>query len=207
MPTGIYKRTKEHRRKISKGKKGKKRPPFSKEHKRKIGKARKGKKRPPFSKEWKRKISEGNKGKKRKPFTEEHKRKISEAKKGKKKSPFSEEHRRKLSEAHKGKKFSEESKKKMREATLKYIKRISGQVCPRIGRNEIQILGELEKKLGYRIIRQYEIGGYYLDGYIPEINLAIEVDEKPKITEKDIEREEFIKQKLGCRFLRIKDYN
>ena len=71
-------------------------------------------------------------------------------------------------------------------------------------------MDELEVELGYRIIRQYQVGCYWVDGYIPEINLVIEVDEKyhenEKQKEEDKEREEFIKQKLGCRFLRIKDY-
>ena len=124
--------------------------------------------------------------------------------------------REKLSKAFKGRipwnkgkkgyKHSEETKKKMRLAAIRYIKEVRGFVHPRIGRHEKQILDELEIKLGYRIIRQYQVGGYFLDGYIPEINLAIEVDERPKTKKKDIEREEFIKQKLGCQFLRIKDY-
>ena len=105
-----------------------------------------------------------------------------------------------------GKHFSEETKIKMRLSAFEYAKKTDGIIYPRIGHNEKQILDKLEQKLGYRIIRQYEIGGYYLDGYIPEINLAIEVDEKIKNREKDIKREDFIKQKLGCQFMRIKDY-
>ena len=52
--------------------------------------------------------------------------------------------------------------------------------------------------------------GFLIDGYIPELNLCIEVDEighiKEKKKEKDIERQKIIEDKLGCKFLRIKDY-
>ncbi|MHA1482501.1 MAG: NUMOD3 domain-containing DNA-binding protein [Candidatus Heimdallarchaeaceae archaeon] len=131
----------------------------------------------------------------------------------------SKETKRKISKSHKGKIpwnkgkkgiyiCSEETKEKMRKSAFKYAQKVIGIICPRIGRNETKKLDELEKELKLRIIRQYKIGGYYLDGYIPEINLAIEVDEKhhKNQKEKDIQREEFIKQKLGCKFLRIKDY-
>ena len=145
--------------------------------------------------------------------TKETKEKISKSKKGK---HHSEEVRSKIRETLKGKPsnvkgkhwhLSDKAKENIRKGIFEYAKRITGIICPRIGKHEKQILDELEKKLNYRIIRQYEISGYYLDGYIPEINLVIEVDEKPKNIEKDIKRENFIKQKLGCKFLRIKDYD
>lgn len=127
------------------------------------------------------------------------------------------EAKEKIGKVHRGKssgakgkhwKLSKETKEKMRESAIKYIEKIRGKFVANIGRHEKQILDELEKKLHYRIIRQYEVSGYFLDGYIPEINLAIEVDEKyhENQKEKDIQREEFIKEKLGCQFLRIKDY-
>ena len=95
----------------------------------------------------------------------------------------------------------------MREARLEYIKKVAGIICPNIGRNEKTILDKLENELNYKIVRQFEVEGYFLDGYIPKINLAIEVDERPKILEKDIMRENYIKEKLSCEFLRIKDYD
>jgi len=36
---------------------------------------------------------------------------------------------------------------------------------------------------------------------------VFEVDEKPKTREKDVEREEYIKNKLKCVFIRIPTYN
>ena len=68
MPTGIYKRTEEHGRKISEALKGKPKPPFSKEHKKNLSEALKGK----------------GKGKPKPPFSKEHRRKLSEARKKKK---------------------------------------------------------------------------------------------------------------------------
>ena len=80
---------------------------------------------------------------------------------------------------------------------------------PRTGFNEIHILNQLEELFRLKILRQYPVNGYFLDGYIPELNLAIEVDEKSHSNiyrkQKDIQREGFIKQQLNCDFLRIED--
>ena len=101
--------------------KGKK---LSEEHKKKLSKAKKGKytgeKHPMYGKhhleESKKKMSETHKGEKNhnygKKMSEEQKKKISEAEKGKK---LSEETKKKLSEAHKGCKHSEDAKKKISE--------------------------------------------------------------------------------------------
>src|SRR3990167_2497326 len=67
---------------------------FTKEHKKKISKSLKGKKK---SAETRLKISESKTGKKRKPFSEETKLKMSNSKQN-----LSEETKKKLSEAHKG---------------------------------------------------------------------------------------------------------
>ena len=61
------------------------------------------------------------------------------------------------------------------------------------------------------IRRQYFTNYGLLDGYIPELNLAIEIDEKHhfdrkgNLKEKDIERQKNIEKELYCKFLRIKD--
>ncbi len=94
---------------------------------------------------------------------------------------------------------------KLRESRLAEIKKYGSKM--QLGKNEKQILDELEKLFNYKIIRQYEIIGYILDGYIPEINLAIEVDEPfhKNQVEKDKIREQNIIDELECKFLRIKD--
>lgn len=77
----------------------------------------------------------------------------------------------------------------------------------KIGTNEKDILDFYEKKMGHKIIRQYYTSGRFLDGYIPELNVAIEVDEKAHRYKRveDYLREEEIKSRLGCEFIRIRD--
>jgi len=119
----------------------------------------------------------------------------------------SEETKRKISESEKGKKLSDETKTKLRYANIEYMKKAIGWMYPNVGTNEKKILDSLQEHFRFNILRQYEVDGYFLDGYIPELRLAIEVDEKPKNKDKDIERQRFIEDKLDCKFIRIKDYD
>jgi len=109
--------------------------------------------------------------------------------------------------SRKGSRHSEKTKRKMRESVFVYVKKVSDIICPRVGIHEKEILDKIEKALRYKIRRQYKCLGYYIDGYIPELKIAIEVDERPKILEKDIRREKIIKKALTCKFLRIMDYD
>jgi len=111
-----------------------------------------------------------------------------------------------VNEFKKGYIVSDITKKKMRIARSKYIQKMCGLLFPCIGHNEKQILNKLEQELNYKIYRQYPIEGYFIDGYIPDLSIAIEVDEKPKNKEKDIKRQNIIESKLNCKFVRIKDY-
>ena len=43
----------------------------------------------------------------------------------------------------------------------------------------------------------------FVDGYLEKGNIVFEIDEKPKINQKDIERENVIKNELNCIFIRI----
>ena len=137
----------------------------------------------PHKEEAKRKMSLAHKGKK---LSEETKRKMSEALKGRpawnKGKTHSEEWKKKMREitlrngnkppSALGKKRSEETKQKMRLSTLEYIKKVVGIFSPRIGYNEKQILDKLEKELNYKIIRQFKVCGYFIDGYISELKLG-----------------------------------
>jgi len=129
---------------------------------------------------------------------------------GIKKGDMSINHKNKISKANKGRIFSEESKKKMRESSIKYIEKIKLNglpLMPRIGRYENQILNNLEECFGYKILRQYKVNGYFLDGYCQVLNLAIEVDEKyhkeAEQMNKDINRQKNVIKELKCSFLRI----
>ena len=114
---------------------------------------------------------------------------------------FSENWRKNMSKSmvgrispRKGIKLTQKIKKKMRESAIKYIKSTVGIFRPRIGKYEKRILDELELSFKYEIKRQFCIDGFFLDGYIPELNLAIEVDEPyhKYLKLKDKERENYI---------------
>jgi very-short-patch-repair endonuclease len=76
-----------------------------------------------------------------------------------------------------------------------------------IGKNEKEIFNNLQKISNFIIFQQYPVIGYFLDGFIADLNLAIEIDEqhhKQKFTkEKDKERQNKIENFLDCIFFRI----
>lgn len=104
---------------------------------------------------------------------------------------------------NKGKKFSEKIKKKMRLSAINYINNHSKGIQPRLGKYEKEILDKIEKSKNIKIIRQHPISGYFVDGYLEKENIVFEVDEKPKISEREINRENIIKKELNCAFVRI----
>jgi hypothetical protein len=59
---------------------------------------------------------------------------------------------------------------------------------------------------GKTMILQYRIDNYIIDLYFPEYKLAIECYENHCDIIGDTEREEFIKNKLDCKFIRYKPY-
>ena len=67
-------------------------------------------------------------------------------------------------------------------------------------------LKTIEQMLGVTLIRQYRVLNYRIDGYDSENNVAYEIDEEGHkySKEKDMNREEIIKNILGCTFTRIK---
>lgn len=85
MPSGVYKRTEETKKKLRKAKTGKNHPMYGKHH----------------SKETKKKISEGNRGK---VVSEETKKKIGDGNRGKH-HRLTEETKKKMSDAHRGKRY------------------------------------------------------------------------------------------------------
>lgn len=75
-------------------------------------------------------------------------------------------------------------------------------------RKEIEFLQLLEgvlSPLGLTLERQYIVNGYRLDGYVPEMNLAIEYDEGQHDfhQEDDYQREQDIHREIGCTFVRV----
>lgn len=116
-----------------------------------------------------------------------------------------------------GKPHSNETKIKMRLAALSYINQLKGQVIPRYNKDAISIIEEYGNKNGYSFMHAENGGeyfikelGYFLDGYDPINNIAIEIDERRhfdldgNLIAKDVERQEQIENLLGCEFIRIK---
>ncbi len=206
--SGKYIRSKEHKRKLSEIRKGKY---HSKETRDKISKSRlKRKEKLGYinSPETRKKIKEKLIGKR------QSKKLIEKRRKGMIGHIVSLETKRKIGKANKGKvshnkgkKMSDKQKRKIRISAFEYVKKIHNILWPCIGKNEKRILDKLEQELDVKIIRQYKCEGYFVDGYIEEINVVIEVDERPKIKDKDIERERIIKNKLNCKFVRINDFD
>jgi len=144
-----------------------------------------------------------------KHHSEETKRKLSKSVKGFK---HTEESRIKISKSQIGVKFSEEHKLKLREARIKYIKKtsIDGRVSPKIGKFEKQIIDNIEKALNVKFIRQYQVCGYFLDGYNPLLNIVVEVNEYHHFdrislvkSKKDETRKKNIIKELGCKWIDI----
>ncbi len=178
----------------------------SEEFKEKMSKRMSGKNNPMYG------IPSPNTGKK---FTEEHKKKMSENHKGMKGKKHSEESKKRMSKNHSGdkhwnynKKHSEETKDKIRESTIRY-KINNNIIFTTIGKNETKILDQIEKESGYKILRQYQVIGYFVDGYDPINNIVYEVNEKHHFTEKqmikDEQRQLNITQYLGCEWVNIDD--
>jgi len=118
------------------------------------------------------------------------------------------ETRNKLRESHLGKNQTEKTKLKLRKLAINRIEKQKTNglpITPCIGKHETEILDVLEETIGYTIFRQYKVNGYFLDGYCPNYNLAIEIDEKHHNNqkEKDLIRENNIKKELNCEFVRL----
>jgi hypothetical protein len=113
-----------------------------------------------------------------------------------------------------GRKHSAGTKLKMRDSALKLIQGLHGQVLPRYNKSSIKVLEDIARQ--YQIDDllhaenggEYQICGYFVDGYSPSKNIVIEYDEKHHFSEgslssRDVERQNNIKKELNCKFIRI----
>ena len=222
MTSGIYIRTKEMKRNISKSKLGDKNPMFGKPHI--TTEETRAKLRVPCSKEKALKIGLALKGNhpspnKDKTYEEmygiakarELKKRHSDSMIGKNKGrKWTKKQRINLSKVHTGRIFSKKHRKNIRLSIIKYNKK-AGKFRTRIGKNEKQILDKIEKESKYKIKRNFPIKslGYFVDGYCKETNTVYEVDEPHhfdvygNLKERDAERQKQIEEKLNCNFIRI----
>ena len=110
-----------------------------------------------------------------------------------------------------GKKHLPETKEKIRNWIINYIEETNNgkRIAPVKGKYENEFLDELQRLCNYTINRQFRTHGYFIDGYIHELHLAIELDESFHINEinrtRDIEREQYLCEKLNCRFFRVNE--
>lgn len=109
--------------------------------------------------------------------------------------------------------FTAKTRRNMRLGLIRNIeqRKLNGEpVRPFLGKYESFIINNLEKNIApYKFIRQFRSAGYYVDGYCPALNLAVEVDENHhfrngKLSTKDTIRQSEIENDLKCSFLRIK---
>jgi hypothetical protein len=104
---------------------------------------------------------------------------------------------------------SNETRQKLREIRFKKLSEC-GISYPCVGNQEKETLDKIELERGIKIKRQHYIIGYFLDGYVPELNLAIEVDESHHFdkngsySQHDVLRQKEIEEALKCSFERIK---
>lgn len=115
-----------------------------------------------------------------------------------------------------GRPHTEETKKKMRLSALDYISELKGQVIPRYNKDSITLIEKYGREHGYNFMHAENGGeyfvrelGYFLDGYDPIKNVAIEVDEKRHFIDgnllpRDVQRQRQVEELLGCTFVRIK---
>ena len=125
------------------------------------------------------------------------------------KKHHSEETKAKIAKSHLKENLSDEALQSYRESAIKRIERQIADglpVTPSIGLQEKEIIDKYEKLLNCKFERQYQVAGFFIDGYCKEKNIAIEVDEDyhKKRKEQDIYREEIIKRELGCEIIRIR---
>ena len=77
---------------------------------------------------------------------------------------------------------------------------------PSIKFKERIALDTVEQILEIKLLRQYKVLNYLVDGYDPVNNVVYEIDEEHHKynLDKDKYRQEVIQREIGCRFIRIK---
>lgn len=118
----------------------------------------------------------------------------------------------------KGKHHTQETKDKIRIATVKYFEEVKKTGGAKFSKNACAYIDQLNESKGWHLQHALNggeviVGGYYLDGYDKELNIAFEYDE-PKhyidyennlLKERDLIRMKFIHDKLDCRFFRYNE--
>ena len=119
----------------------------------------------------------------------------------------------------KGSHHTPEIKEKLRNAALKYRESCIGKFHASYNKHSIPILEEIGREHGWHLQHAENGGevrmfGYFLDAYDKENNVVVEYDEKEHYIDvennilipKDIERQNYIIEKLHCDFYRYNEY-
>lgn len=120
-----------------------------------------------------------------------------------------------LQSSFKGHHHSKVSKEKMRISTFKYLNCLKNVKCPRYNKESIMYINKLNEEKGWNLQHaenggEISVGGYFLDGYDKDLNIVFEYDEAKHykdiqnniLNDKDIERQQYIIEKLHCEFWR-----
>ena len=120
-----------------------------------------------------------------------------------------------------GKHLPEDMKEKIRISTLKYIESLPNYngTKARYSHKACKYIDKLNEDKNWNLQHaenggEYSIGGYFIDGYDKDLNIAFEYDEavhyKDKenniLKDKDIKRQQNIINKLNCEFWRYNEY-
>lgn len=116
-------------------------------------------------------------------------------------------------------KHSEKTKQIIREKMIEHIKKNgNGEFGQHFSKRGCEFINELNEKNGWNLQHalnggEKQVCGYFLDGYDEELNIAFEYDESRHykdvvnniLNDKDVERQNIIKNELGCTFYRYNE--
>lgn len=119
----------------------------------------------------------------------------------------------------KGHTHSNKTKEKMRISAMAYLSKSKQVKCPRYNHKSINYINSLNEEKGWSLQHaenggEYQICGYYVDGYDKEHNIVFEYDEPNHykdvlnsiLKDRDIKRQNIIINALNCEFYRYNEY-
>lgn len=120
--------------------------------------------------------------------------------------------------AWRGRKHTPEEIEKIRISTVKYFEEIKKTGGAKVSKTACAFIDKLNESKGWHLQHgmnggEVIVGGYYLDGYDKELNIAFEYDEPAHyidiqnniLRERDIRRMNYIHEQLNCRFFRYNE--
>lgn len=82
-------------------------------------------------------------------------------------------------------------------------------MSPSVGKLELLFFDQFRLLCPYTLVRSKRVCGYELDGYLPEVNVAIEFDEEHHLTSRQEQRDWVrmveVANRIKCSFIRVQD--